>query len=307
MIAAIRPWRVFLAERFAPGPYVIMVALFAAAHAAAAGPGALARPGAAGVGRLGLAAVGALAFFLKLRLYDELKDYEVDLRLNPDRPLARGLVSRADMGWGIGGCIAVELATFGALGAPAALAMAAAVAYSLLMYREFFASQFLRPRLTAYAVTHTAVSVLLSAALSAAFTGRHLWRLGTDLWLFGLGAWCLFNVFEFGRKTFASSEERAGADSYSRVFGRSGAVALVAAMCALSLPLLGPVRIGGWGLPLYHLGLSLALLVLGVAFAGRDRASCGVAFRAASQFYIAAVYAGVAVAGLPAFLQRGAP
>ena len=59
-----------------------------------------------------------------------------------------------------------------------------------------------------------------------------------SFYLTGLMYWCIFNLFEFARKTFAPSEERQGVESYSSLFGIAGAVilsisqALVAAMIA---------------------------------------------------------------------------
>ena len=60
----------------------------------------------------------------------------------------------------------------GALGTGALAGMGMAIAYSMLMYREFFLRGFLRPRLTTYAVVHTVVTVLLTLTLFAAFTGQ---------------------------------------------------------------------------------------------------------------------------------------
>src|SRR5262249_49861480 len=107
-----------------------------------------------------------------------------------------------------------------------------------LMYREFFVGRWLRPRLTLYAVTHTAVSILLGYSIAAQAAARPLTGLPWPLVLFGPVNWMLFNVFEFARKTYAPQEERAGVDTYSSLYGPWGAVLLTASQIAVALALL---------------------------------------------------------------------
>jgi 4-hydroxybenzoate polyprenyltransferase len=202
-------WWVFIQERFEPVSHLLMIGSFAAAHAVATARGA----GQSAVTwvtwrSLFLVLPGVVAFFFLLRLYDEIKDDEYDRHVNPDRPLARGVVSRRELKFGISICIAIVFASFGAAGLPAWCGIAAAVAYSWLMYCEFFIGDWLRPKLTTYAVSHTAVSVLLSMAMLSAMTGRYPWAFTPQHGHFAVNSWLLFNTFEFGRKTFLSSEER---------------------------------------------------------------------------------------------------
>lgn len=271
-------WGIFAIERFAPTTHLPMVALFFLAHCATWAPIAL------GPFPLIALSLGTLAFFFKLRLYDEIKDLDTDRRFNPSRPLVRGVLSCRDLRQGIALCIGVELATFAAAGIQALAFLCIAICYSLLMYREFYAAQWLRPHLTTYAVSHTFISVLLSFALSAALSGHMAWSPDGAALRLGLSAWCLFNLFEFGRKTFASSEEREGVDSYSRIFGRFGAVALVALMG------LGAAWLLGGALP--WIG-ALVLTLVGLVYAALDCFRIGALYRALSSTYIALVYAGL--------------
>ena len=117
------------------------------------------------------------------------------------------------------------------------------------MYNEFFIREFIRPLLTTYALTHTIVCSMLSMALFSAMGGTLPWQLASELLLFSLSCWFTFNIFEFGRKTFAGCEERAHVDSYSQVWGRGGAVVLLLAMAFFAaLALLGIKRIAGFPL-----------------------------------------------------------
>ena len=40
-----------------------------------------------------MSVVLTVSFFFRLRLFDEIKDYEIDKQINPTRPLASGLIS----------------------------------------------------------------------------------------------------------------------------------------------------------------------------------------------------------------------
>jgi len=286
-------WWQFAKERFDPPSHFVMLAMFIAAHyvvfvhvaGMAAGPVPW---------RMALLSVGVVAFFFKLRLYDEIKDYEVDCRINRDRPLVRGLVTHTDLYRGIALCITLELMTFGALGTAALGAMAFAVAYSLLMYKEFFIRDVIRPHLTTYAVMHTIVCSFLSVAVFTAMDGRMPWLLPRGLLYFAANCWFLFNIFEFGRKTFNSAEERENVESYSHIFGRFGAVALVLAMAAAStwLLLATPLARGAVLAPTIG-AFVVILLVSGGAYALMDRPPYGKVYRAMSSVYIVLVLGGI--------------
>lgn len=288
-------WFQFARERFEPVSHLALIGLFVAAHGAVA-EGISAAPIRWDV--FLTIFLGSLAFFFKLRLYDEIKDYEVDLEFNPTRPLARGLLRQSDLKWAIGICILIELVAFGSRGLQSLLAASVAILYSLLMYNEFFIGPKIRPLLTTYAVSHTFVSVLLSWALLRGMIG-HLGVPGTNEVLFALNSWCLFNIFEFGRKTFASGEERDRVPSYSKVFGRYGAVVLVLAMggCSTFLIWKGALVTGPmtFGVLLLTLGLIGAF---GFLYATLDRKPWGGLYRGLSSVYILIVYAVIAVSHL---------
>lgn len=281
-------WVTFTRERFDPLSHLAMIGLFVVAHLAAARavmPLAAATDTRAAL----LLLVGTTAFFFKLRLYDEIKDYEVDLVHNPGRPLARGLMRHRDLHTGIGVCIAVELFTFSAFGRAAVSALALAIAYSLAMYREFFIGAWLRRHLTTYAMTHTVVSCLLSLALCAATTGSGVLDVPTPLLRFSCSAFFLFNIFEIGRKTFTTHEERPGVESYSKIFGHTGAVVLVLLMAAAATGLL--VSVAPRTSLLAGLGAADAvLLAAGCAYGLRPLGRMGKLYRGFSSLYIVLAY-----------------
>ncbi|HLD99381.1 MAG TPA: manganese transporter permease [Bdellovibrionota bacterium] len=284
-------WWQFIRERFDPVSHLLMIGLFFVAHLVLARSVYL-EP--LNRGSLFALFVGTLAFFFKLRLYDEIKDFQVDKKFNPTRPLARGLLNHRDLYWAIALCIVIELVAFGLQGMAALISISFAIGYSLLMYREFFIGRYLRPLLTTYAISHTVVSVFLSVALFSALTGDAAWALRKQLAYFALNSWCLFNVFEFGRKTFASREERDQVQSYSKIFGRFGAVFLVLTMATGSAWLLFAMELPGRNCLRALLGLLGGLLALsGLAYAILDRKPFGGVYRGISSLYIVLVYLGL--------------
>lgn len=228
-------WLTLIRERFPLAAYLPMVALFVAANGAAS---VRATGGEPAYWRYAVAAAVAMLYFFRLRCFDEIKDYDTDVEINPDRPLPRGVLAVPQVFRGILVVGAVELAVVSSLGLAAAGTHAIAMLYSFLMYREFFIGKWLRPHLTTYAVTHTFSSILLGYSLCAQITGVPLWQFSTELLLFGVLNWMLFNLFEFARKTYAPAEERAGVDTYSSLFGPLGAALLSLSQIAVALAII---------------------------------------------------------------------
>lgn len=210
--------------------------------------------------------VGVITFYFKLRLYDEVKDYVLDRVINKSRPLPRGLLNHKDMYQAMFVCIVIELTCFSIMGIESFYTITIAILYSLLMYKEFFIAEKIRPYLTTYALVHTIVTTLLSFAIFSFLTKSTLLEIiqNPNFFSFAIANWLLFNIFEFGRKTFASSEERQSVDTYSSLFGGTGAATLVASQAVVTYYL--ATRLSGvndvvllWGLgPLLIL---LALLI----------------------------------------------
>jgi 4-hydroxybenzoate polyprenyltransferase len=185
--------------------------------------------------------------------------------------------------------MALELALGLVLGPPVLLALVGTCLYSLVMYREFFCRQWLRQRLATYALSHTIIACWLGLSVFSVATGLHFWQLPSPLLLFLVADWLVFNVFEFGRKTFGRDEEHPGVDSYSRLFGPAGAAAAVAAMAggAAALPFLpaGGLRLAplaGWGLAL----LLAVICTAGGRYALSPSAGQGRQFRGACTLFI---------------------
>lgn len=224
--------------------------------------------------------VTATLFLFKLRLYDEIKDYEVDVKINPTRPLPRGLLKHSDIYFMIKVCIIAEIFLMGWKNIQGLIFVVLAIVYSLLMFKEFFIGPWLRPLLTTYAMTHTFVTFWLSLTLLSGFAPLPIWIWPKTTFLFALNSWWIFNLFEFSRKTFIEIEERENVDSYSNVWGRYGAILLSSAMSWASygslFPFLSPL-----GSRLL-LAMNLFYLVFGLFCMRQNRSPWGMLFRSVS-------------------------
>lgn len=213
----IERWFIFCKERFSLARQILLIIFYVAANAFV---------GLSCVSldiipkfNIFMCAIAVLAIFLHLRIFDEIKDYKNDLVVHKDRPLARGLISVREAKQVALSLILFELCLAFFIGRAAFIAAICTVLYSLVMYKEFFAGDWLRPRMATYALTHTLVSCWLSVFVFSAVTGFNFWEIPRIFGMFVLVNWMIFNIFEFGRKTFGKEEEEELVESYSKRLG----------------------------------------------------------------------------------------
>lgn len=237
-----------------------------------------------------------LLFFLRLRLFDEIKDLDYDRKYNAERPLVRGLLSEREVKQIITFVLFIEI-ILTIIVAPQALGFyLLAMLYSLLMFKEFFIGSIIRPYLTTYAIMHTVVAAFLGL-LVMAFTNGAIFSgdYKTGI-VFGLINWALFNIFEFSRKTFALQEERQGVDSYSSLFGRFGAVALTLSQVVLLLAVLFVMSFKQFSdfVLLTQLILALILLLAGIFYLFVGTLKSAKVYRLVAGLYLLLVYSSFA-------------
>ena len=277
----IKSWVIFTKERFDPISHLVMILLFVWAH--------LSLIKVQNLVQVVIITIIVIIFFFKLRLYDEIKDYELDCKINPNRPLARGLLNHSDLYKGIIISIFLEIILFSFVSLNALPIFILTVGYSLLMYKEFFIRDRIRPHLTIYAVSHTVVTVLLSLSILCAFNNSDIMSIDDQYIIFALNSWCLFNIFEFGRKTFLKSEERENVESYSKIFSPAGACILVLSQAAFSFWFLKRITLNQWVLPYYFI-IFMALTVCSLLYLIKIHPKIGAIYRAFSSFYIVLIY-----------------
>jgi hypothetical protein len=212
-------------ERFPMGNVIGTAVIFACAMMVGRTPAS----GALHVGPLDvLSLVAAVSFFLLLRVFDEHKDYEEDVVNYPERVLSRGLITLGHLKVVGALCVFLQLGT--ALAADGGFgrvttAWALTVGYALLMLKEFFIADWLKPRLALYAISHMVVSPL--ATLWFYLVGAGHKAIGSEVLWLGLLSYATSAAFEVTRKTRGPEEERPAVDSYSKSLGLGPSAALM--------------------------------------------------------------------------------
>ena len=228
-------WLIFIKERFAPIEHLLMVCFLVLGNSTIA---CLLTGQPWEEQKFAVSFLVALMFFFRLRCFDEIKDYDVDVKVNPERPLARGLLTIRQVKIMFLSLTVIELGVTAWIGVDALLVHSVAIVYSYLMYKEFFIGKYLSPHLTTYALTHTFVSILVGYSIFAQNTTLGFEDFTPAMFLFGVVNWALFNLFEFARKTYAPQEERPNVDTYSSLFKPVGAGFLSLSQVAFGLAVL---------------------------------------------------------------------
>lgn len=278
-----RTWIQFVRERFDPLSHFLLIALFVAVH----GFFCADKTVEVETSHLIILFFATVIFFFNLRLYDEVKDYETDKQINPTRPLPRGLITHKQLYRAVVLSIISFLSLCFLLGLNSLLAGVITIAYSLLMYKEFFIGDVLRPKLTTYAMTHTLVTILLSLTLIVGFKGIALTDITLRQLSFALSSWCFFNIFEFGRKTFSTEEERENVDTYSSLFGKSGACLLTFIQAILGTSFLS-YSLNSTSIFIYI--PVIYLLIITMPFLFKKESFWGKVYRGGTSFYIILTY-----------------
>lgn len=220
---AVRLWA-YQRERF---PLVAHGAVIAALSLSAPGVSSLltGRSGQAGWAGMATAFVTLFVFFLHLRIADEFKDSEDDLRYRPWRPVPRGLVSLGELAAiGIAGAVLQIIFALWLDPGLVWLLLAAWVWFGL-MSAEFFAKAWLKAHPIIYLASHMVILpliVLYATACDWLVAGAAIPPVGLAVFLL----MCTANgvVFEIGRKIRAPEGEREGVETYSALWGPARAV-----------------------------------------------------------------------------------
>ncbi len=207
----------YLNERFPPVAYGVLVVLFFSSAAL------VAHALGGGESTSWIGALVVLLCFFHLRVFDEHKDAEDDVKAYPQRVLSRGLVTLKELQLLGGLAIVTQIALVLWIGPWAVWAWVGTYAFTLLMAKEFFVPGFLKPRIVLYAITHNPVVAGLAlfgwACTDAAWDPAFLAYVAM-VSLGSLG-------FEIGRKFRLPDEEIEGVESYTSALGRFRAMALL--------------------------------------------------------------------------------
>jgi len=179
---------------------------------------------------LSLVLISALALFiflLRLRLFDEFKDYEHDLKHYSHRPVPRGLVSKRELGLVLIPLIILEFVTAFISGLNGLFLFVAAFIYSLLMFKEFFVTRWIKNHFTTYIFSHEILLFPLFFYLCA-INGFSITSINNHFfWYLVTYAGCSMFLLEITRKVRSKDSEIASKDTYTAQYGIMGASILL--------------------------------------------------------------------------------
>lgn len=208
-----------------------------------------------------------LMLFFQMRVCDEIKDYEDDLRYRPERPIQRGLISLGLIkGLGLA-CVPVMVALTFFLSPGLLLLLALVWLWLGLMTVEFFVPEWLKARPFLYLASHMAIMPIIDLFITAAEWLPSGEGPPNGLWLFIALSCANGCVIEVGRKVWAPENERTGVETYSSLLGPQKSASLWLGFAAVAyLLLLGVGYVAGALLLIALLG---AVVLAFVVFAAR--------------------------------------
>ena len=176
-------------------------------------------------------------FFLQLRITDEFKDYEEDLKYRAYRPVQRGIISLKTLGKIGIATVIIQIMLAHVIDPEIIYFMIFVWIYMFLMAKEFFIKKWLTKRILIYALSHVVIMVFITLVIVEAtqyIVPKNIfdvfilqrYRHNIDFALIPLFTLNYLNgiVLEIGRKTRRTDEEEHGVQTYSKLWGRKKAV-----------------------------------------------------------------------------------
>jgi hypothetical protein len=299
-----RRWFIYQRERFPLAGHVPLVAAFSISAVCFS---SLLR-GDTGFPKLStiiIAFFGSLFFFLQLRIADEFKDAVEDATYRPYRAVPRGLVTLRQLGiLGIASAI-IQLALTLWLYPPLIIWLLLTWTYLGLMSKEFFVGEWLRSHPFTYMWTHMLIMPLIDVYTSACDWLPAGVALPGGLKWFLIASFFNGMVIEVGRKIRAPEMEEHGVQTYTVIWGRTGAVIawLTAMLLTFISALCGAAQINFAGGLAVILGVMMVIAVIVcVLFLRNHTARIAKLFEPISGLWTIALYLGFGV--IPLLLHR---
>ena len=195
-------------------------------------------------------------FFFQLRITDEFKDYEEDLKYRPYRPVQRGIISLKALGKIGISTVIIQIILAHVINPKLIYFMLLVWIYMFLMTKEFFIKNWLTERILIYALSHVVIMIFITLVilkgtgyileshfLETLYLSLERYEKNIFIGLIPLFALNYLNgiVLEIGRKTRKANEEEYGVQTYSKLWGRKKAVFILCILYAIEyiLVLLG--------------------------------------------------------------------
>ena len=181
-------------------------------------------------------------FFFQLRITDEFKDYEEDLKYRSYRPVQRGIISLKALGKIGIATVIIQIIFAHVINPKIIYYMMLVWIYMFLMTKEFFIKNWLTERILIYALSHVVIMIFITLVivkgtgyilqnhfLETLYLSLEKYEKNIFIGLIPLFASNYLNgiVLEIGRKTRKSDEEEHGVQTYSKLWGRKKAVIIL--------------------------------------------------------------------------------
>ena len=172
----------------------------------------------------------AVAFlqFLMVRIVDEFKDYEEDVKYRPYRPVPRGLVTLKELGILGGICAAVQVGITAILNLKGLIFLGLVWLFFGVMSKSFFIKKLVDKHILLEVTLDELLMPVLVLYLSTFVTSISV-KLIPFLILSYLGSW----IVEIARKVRCKEDEEEGVKTYTAVFGIPAATMIVVILEAL--------------------------------------------------------------------------
>ncbi len=174
--------------------------------------------------KLWLTMLTVFMFMLQLRMADEIKDFGKDSLAYPDRILSRGLIKLSLVRAILYSTIALELILAWSMGRDSLMYMAILQIWAQLMAKEFYAKEFLDPKITLNLILHQMILPPLAIYSAMPFVTVHQVHGDPKLLPALIFLTLIYTIYELARKTWSADRENAHADSYTRFWGINAAV-----------------------------------------------------------------------------------
>ena len=187
-------------------------------------------------------------FFLQLRITDEFKDYEEDLKYRAYRPVQRGVISLKTLRKIGIATVIIQIMLAHVIDPEIIYFMIFVWIYMFLMAKEFFIKEWLTKRILIYALSHVVIMIFITLVIVNAtqyiilgeaenifkFGALQWYRHNIDIALIPLFTLNYLNgiVLEIGRKTRRADEEEHGVQTYSKLWGKKKAVVILSLLFA---------------------------------------------------------------------------
>jgi hypothetical protein len=178
-----------------------------------------------------------VSLFFLVRIFDEFKDAEDDVKYRSYLPVPRGLISLKELkiiGWSVG---LIQLLIIGVYQPTMLWLFGIVIVYLLLMGKEFFISSWLKKHQIAYITSHMFIIPLVD--MYASGLDWHLDKTSPHIGLVWFFAVSYMNglVIEFGRKLRTKENEEPGVVSYTSLYGQIGGTAIWLAILFVTMVL----------------------------------------------------------------------